>query len=167
MANVELKKYYLQLRFSTTRVRKECPRFLCAKSHVGNASANVKEDFSVHIILSNVMSDYWVPGTTKFNCTVTDYNNATGQITFTANSDVSGTCKCIVLIRSAEGTGELKKTLVDTKTFIVKQGSYILSASTMNTTLGVWSSYTGSWGISNANISSWGTFTEYKPDTLG
>ena len=133
----------------------------------GTGASNTKEDFSVHIILST--ESVWSVGT-KFNCIVTGYDSGTGIITFTATSDISGTCKCIVLIRSALGTGELKRTLVDTKTFTVKQGSYVLSKSTMSTGGGppaTWNNYSGSWGITPTNISSWGTFTEYYLDKSG
>jgi hypothetical protein len=67
-------------------------------------SSNAKEDFNVHLVASGT-STYWTPGTTRFNCRVTGYDDTTGTLSFTATPDLSGSCVFVVIVRSGEGTG--------------------------------------------------------------
>ncbi len=93
-----------------------------------NKTSNTKEDFSVNCFLSTDPS--WTAGT-KFNCVVTNYNSANGELTFDATPTISGTCKFAIIVRSGQGTGVIITTL-QTNTFVVYPDvkSVILSSST-------------------------------------
>ena len=84
-----------------------------------NKTSNTKEDFNVNCFLST--ESPWTAGT-KFNCVVTDYNSANGDLTFDATPTISGTCKFAIIVRSGQGTGVISSTLttntVDVKIFI-------------------------------------------------
>jgi hypothetical protein len=72
---------------------------------------NIKEDFSVHCVLSTNSPPYW-SAPTKFNCVVTDYQDSTGVLTFNATPTFTGPCKFAIIVRSEKGTGMFSAELV-------------------------------------------------------
>ena len=60
----------------------------------------------------------------KFNCVVTGYNNGTGELTFNATPDISGSCKFGIMVRSGEGTGIISSNTLETQTFTVEADEF-------------------------------------------
>jgi hypothetical protein len=96
---------------------------------------NIKEDFSVHCVLSSNTSPYWSAGT-QFNCIVTDYNSTSGVLSFNVTPTFSGSCKFAIIIRNEEGTGKITSdNLVTLETFNIITPIFTVTGNT--TSMGI------------------------------
>jgi len=85
------------------------------------ASSNtIKEDFSVHCVVSTETSPFW-PGNVPFNCSVTNYNTANGKLTFSITPFSSGASfKFVVFVRDGKGSGVIVARL-ESSNFVIEE----------------------------------------------
>jgi len=136
---------------------------------------NIKEDFSLNCVQSNIASPYWSSGT-QLNCIVTNYDSNTGILSFNATPTIFGSCKFGIIVRNGEGTGMISNTFatelfnVDKQTIVTgykllleanDSTSYIRSGNAWNDLSGngyngtlIGTSYTSSMGINFSGTSS-------------
>jgi hypothetical protein len=70
----------------------------------GTKEMNIKDDFSIHF--SNIEP---VLGNTVFNCTITNYNSSTGEITLSVTPTFTGNGFFYVYIKNGTGTGVVER----------------------------------------------------------
>ena len=94
-------------------------------------SNTIKEDFSVHCVVSSELSPFW-PGNIPFNCSVTNYNTANGQLTFSILPFSSGAnFKFVVFVRDGQGSGVIVSRLESTN-FAIEEPALTINSIPQN-----------------------------------
>ncbi len=91
---------------------------------------HTSQDFNVHLVASNASPPYWAPGTTKFNCTVTNYTKNTGVLEFTVTPVIIGDVAFAVFVRSGDGSGVLGTPILSSPLSIVDSSMFYVYPST-------------------------------------
>jgi hypothetical protein len=96
-----------------------------------SSSNTIKEDFSIHCVPSSEVSPFW-SGNVPFNCSVTNYNTGTGELTFSVSAFSSGSnFKFVVFVRDGQGSGVIVARL-ESDNFSIEEPELTINSTPQN-----------------------------------